>query len=470
VRRSPALPLAFLAAFLAAHAPAAAQNQVATQDIWVLDFATNQIRRFHGGGNPIGLPIALGGTGSSRGLGFNDAGLGYVARGDDVRTYDGTATTVFADATDGIAQAQDVAVRPGAAQEVWVAAGTSATNSKIIQFSSAGLVLQTFTAAGLDHPRRIVWNMDGTTLYGTSVNNKRVFSLDPGTGTFNPVADLTPQNIVPIGLAFDPTRNALWVVGDFGGNGNIGFVDVATGAYTNVLNEGQYPGLASPANVYFDRFRVLNVAARNLNGGNPGVYRINAPLGTAISDLGVVSTGITSAIDVAPRPEVIGIGAPTLAGMFVLNASLTGIVSNPITFNAPRAPLEHYAAALSPRWQPTCAPYVPGIIEPGLRIPFPDARGVPLSLADGGFLVSQTAGVQLPFLTPFPINMYLLLSGFGGILDATGQASASVDFFPAPAFFSGVQLSLAFVTFDLSTPSMFGRISDPICISIVVGP
>jgi hypothetical protein len=463
------LAAACVCALAAAGAPG--QNQVATQDLWALDFQTAMIHTFGAGTQTLGPPIVLAGTGSTRGIGFNQAGLAYVARGQDVRTYDGVTTAVFADVTDGIDQAQHVAVRPGAAQEVWVAAGTSVTNSKIIKFSSAGAVLQTFTNAMMVHPRRITWNLDGTKLYVASNSNKKILTVDAMTGAFTQLADLTANNILPIGVAFDATRNAVWTVGDFGANGDIGFVDAMTGAYTSVLTEGQYPGLEAPTNVFFDRFRTLSVAARNLNLGIGGVYRFYAPTGSVVSDLGPITAGLTSIIDVAFRPEIIGIGAPTSGGNFVLNASMSLGVSNAITFSAPRAAGQGYAAALSPRWQTACDPFVPGILEPSLRLPFPEARGVPLSLSDGGFLVAQTAAVCCFPATPAPINGILLISGFSGFLDASGNANAFVDFFAAPPpVINGVDLSLAFITVDPSSPSGFGRISNPICLTVVLGP
>ena len=52
-----------------------------------------------------------------------------------------------------------------------------------------------------------------------------------------------------------------------------------------------------------------------------------------------------------------------------------------------------------------------------------------------------------------------------------GNATASVDFFAAPpAAVNGVELSLAFITVDPAAPSGFGRISNPICLTIAVGP
>lgn len=449
---------------------ASAQNQVATHDVWALEYVGNTIHIFDASGIEIGPTIPLAGTGSARGIAFNDSGLAYVARGQDVRTYNTTTTTVFADASDGIDQAQDVAVRPGTSQEVWVAAGTSATNSKIIKFSSTGTVIQTLTSPSIDHPRRIVWNSAGTKLFVASVNNKKIFTVNPTSGAFTQLADLTSQGIIPIGLAYDVTRDAVWVVGDFGANGKIGFVNGTTGAYTNLLNEGQFPSLTSPTNVFFDRFRVLQVAARNLNGGLPGIYRFDASSGASLTFLGKIGASLTSVMDVAPRPEIIGIGAPVSANAFVLHASLTGPVSNTITFSAPRVPNAPYLAALSPRWQPSCTPYVPGILEPALRLPFPDARGVPLSLSDGGFLLGQTAAICCFPATPFPTNTMLLISGFIGMLNGSGQATALIDFLPAAPFLNGVELSLAFVTIDFAIPSLFGRISDPICLTIAVGP
>lgn len=457
-------------AVLAFPAVAPGQNQVATQDLWTVDFSTNQIRVFHGSGEPTGATVALQGTGSTRGLGFNDAGLAYVARGQDVRTYDGTTSAVFAGSTQGIDQAQHVAVRPGPAQEVWVACGAAASNSKIVKFSSAGASLQTYTSSMLDHPRRIAWNPAGDKLFIASNANKKILTLDPATGAFAQLADLASQNLSPIGLCFDPTRSAVWTVGDFGGSGNVGFVDAATGAYTNVINEGQYPGLLSASNVFFDRFRTLTISARNLNGGVGGLYRFSAQTGAALQDLGPITAGFTSLIDAVGRPEVIGVGAPVSSGAFVLNASLSMPVANTITFNVPRVPGQAYAAAMSPRWQSQCDPYIPGIIEPALRLQPPDPRGIPLSLSDGGFLIMQTAAVCCAPGTPSPINTVLTIDGFAGFLSATGTATATITFLPATLPIDGFQLSLMFITVDLATFDRFGRMSDPICLTVHVGP
>src|SRR4029079_15273616 len=118
-----------------------------------------------------------------------------------------------------------------------------------------------------------------------SNGNKKIVTLDPVSGMFTQLADLAAPNIAPIGICFDSTRDAVWIVGDFGFNGPIGFVNAMTGAFTSVIAEGAFPGLASPANVFFDRFRVLNVAARNANSGIGGVYRFYAPTGSMASDV-----------------------------------------------------------------------------------------------------------------------------------------------------------------------------------------
>ncbi len=452
-----------------------AQTQVSTQDLWALDIASNQIAVLNGGGGFTGTVIPLQGTGSARGLAFAPSGLCYVARGNDVRTYDGTTSTVFASNSNGIDQAQDVAVRPGTANEVWVACGTSTTNSKVIRFGANGTVISTLTDPNLIHPRRIAWNQTGSTLYVLSNVNKRIFSLDATSGTFTQLANLTTANVAPIGLTFDVTRNALWVVGDFGVTGDVGRVTIATGTYTPVITSGTIAGMAAPANVWFDRFRVLNVVSRALNGGTTGIYRFDASTGsTPIHLTDVTTTGTTSFIDVRGRPELVGIGAPSSSpNNYVLSASATAPVpiSNPITFHVPRAANRIYAAALSPLWATACDPYVPGALEPVLRIPAPDARGIPLSLSDGGLLLQATAGVCCDPATGFPVSLFLTVSGFVGVLDANGDANATISIQPnPPVALNGFQMSLALVTVDPSVPSGFGRISDPICLTINIGP
>ena len=110
---------------IASARPAAAQNQVATQDIWALDF--------HDGEDPhlqrrAGSPSAR----RSRSPG-PDRRAGSDSTTPASRTSRAGRTSGPTTASrrpssrrrlDGIDQAQDVAVRPGTGQEVWVACGT----------------------------------------------------------------------------------------------------------------------------------------------------------------------------------------------------------------------------------------------------------------------------------------------------------------------------------------------------------
>ncbi|HYC78656.1 MAG TPA: hypothetical protein VEI02_13605, partial [Planctomycetota bacterium] len=179
---------------------AAASGQAApapTQDVWVLDQNANQLRvhRADLDATPVATH-ALAGTGQARGFGFDADGKAFVCRGDEVRTYDGAgvATALFAGAAQGLAQTQDVAVRPGT-NDVYVSAGATALASKIVRFDVNGAVVATLTHALLHHPRRLSWSADGTKLYVACNGNKSILSYDPVANTFTQVIDLTANNV-----------------------------------------------------------------------------------------------------------------------------------------------------------------------------------------------------------------------------------------------------------------------------------
>lgn len=479
MRARPFLP------FLFAVVPTLAQNQTSTQEVWILDHGAAQIVVVNGAFDPVALQtIPLGGLGSARSLSFDAAGKAFVCRGDEVRTYDGSTapSVVFADATDGLVQAQDVAVRPGAGGDVYVACGISVADSKIVRFNAAGVVQATLTSNLIEHPRRLAWSADGTKLYVASVGNRRIVEYDVAANTFAQTFSLAGQNVIPVGLDFDVVRGGLWIVGDWGQTGSgVGFLQLtpAPATYFSVITPTTTAGLTAPSSVAFDRFRNLVVGSRNVNSGVAGVYVYEAGSGNmATFERSVTGLGLQSVIDVAPRPEIVGFTAPVDPNdptQFVINASLSVAVPNPLQFRAPRAAGSVYYAAMSLMWPVDCAPYVPGLIDPALRILGPDPRGVPL-LPD--YFFRQTAAVcclgQSPPLglpADPPLAPFLKVLGFGGILNAAGEAPAALNFAAGiPLAADGAVFSIAFVVIDPAVSSLFGRISDAFCVTAKVVP
>jgi DNA-binding beta-propeller fold protein YncE len=479
------MSLRLLIAACLASAGVVAQSQTSTQDLWILDQASANIVVLNSAVDPTVLQtVVLGGIGQVRSLSFDPAGLAFVCRGDEVRTYDGSMSpsVLFAGTGAGVSQPQDVAVRPDAGGDVYVACGTSPASSKILRFSSAGIVLATLTTGLLDHPRRLAWNADGTKLYVGSVGNQRILEYDPVANAFAQVIDLAPSNLTPIGLSFDAVRTGLWVTGDWGGaGGGVSFVQLtpAPPMLFPVISLTAAGGLAAPAGVFFDRFRNLFVAGRNQNGGAGGAYVFDASSGNTATLLRTATgLGILSVIDARPRPEIVGFDAPRDPmdmTKLVMNASGSVAVANPLKFRVPRVPGGTYFAAMSLQWPVECAPYIPGLIDPVLTIVGPDPRGVPLKY---DVFFRQTAAVccagQSPPLSMAgdpPLPPFLQVLGFAGVLDAAGEATGSLNFAAGiPMSADGAVFSIAFVVIDPMSSSLFGQISDSFCVTAKVVP
>jgi hypothetical protein len=473
-------PAVFAAAVLST--AACAQFQRSTQDVWFLDQAAASIKTLNSGVDAtIVQTIALAGSGQPRSMAFDAAGLAFVCRGDEVRTYDGTTTALFAGTAVGVVAAQDVAVRPTNG-DVYVACGVNAAASKILRFDSTGVLQATLTSTLIDHPRRLAWSSDGATLYIGSTGNRRILSYTPSTNAFAQVIDLTSLNVSPVGLAYDVTRVGLWVTGDWWlAGGGVGFVALppATIAYTGILTTTTTPGLSAPGNLFYDRFRNLYVAGRGQNSGTAGVYVYSAPSGAApVLELSRTGLGIQDVIDVRLRPDVVGFTAPLDPGdptKFILEASSSVSKTNALQFRCPSAAGKTYFAGLSVAWPADCAPYVPGVLDSSLLVAGPDPRGVP---AKYDFLFRATAGVCCfgsPPLFTLPtdpvVSPFLSVSGFAGVLNASGESPGAVKFSAGiPTSADGLQLSISFVVVDGSVVSQFGRISDAFCATLKVAP
>ncbi len=459
-----------------------AQDQISTQEIWTLDQVGTSLRAFNPAlDSTVIRTIPLVGSGQVRGFSFDATGVAFVCRGDEVRTYDGVATTLFAGVAAGLAQTQDVAVSP-INGDVFISCGATASLSKIVRFDSGGTLLATLTDPLLNHPRRMAFDADGDKLYIACAGNSRILSLTPSTGAFLSEFDLTPNTVTPIGLSFDVVRTGFWITGDWGSaGGGIGFLQLppATPTYFPVLATTATPGLSAPANVFFDRMRNLYVAGRSLNGGTAGVYAFSAATGNTLNFVkSVTGLGQQNIIDVRPRPEQVGLTAPTDPmdpAMLVLNASATSAINNALVIECPSSPSALYFAALSFRWPSSCAPYTPGLFTTLLEFPGTDPRGLP---AEFDLVFRQTAGVCClnappPLSAPgdVPLAPFLTVSGFGGFLNAAGSANAAVNFSAGiPISADGVVFSLVYVTIDPGISTGFGRVSDAFCLTLNVAP
>jgi DNA-binding beta-propeller fold protein YncE len=467
---------------LAVAASAAAQTENSTQTVWVLDQTAADIKVLNGAVDAVVVQtIPLLGSGQVRGFGFDAEGTAFVCRADEVRTYDGFGSAIFANATQGVVQAQDVAVDP-ATGDVYVACGVSSLASKILRFDSQGTLLATLVNADMVHPRRMSWRPDGSLLYVACSGNNRVLEYDPDADTFATTFDFASAGVTPIGVSFDVVRSGLWIVDDWGGmSGGVGFLQLAPGTvgYFPLITTTTTAGLAAPASVVFDRMRNLYVAGRGQNGGTAGVYVYAAATGTTPTFVkSVTGLGQLNVIEVEPRPELVVVDAPPHPNdptLPALLASFSAPTANALQFVCPAAANQVYYAGLSLRWPSQCAPYAPGVFDAAFEFPGGDPRGLP-TLNDNFF--RQTAGVCCFGATPplsaagdFPLPPFMNVSGFAGFLDGTGAANAAVNFSAGiPVSLDGTVFSVMFVTIDPSVSTLFGRVSDAFCLTLAVAP
>jgi hypothetical protein len=154
---------------------------------------------------------------------------------------------------------------------------------------------------------------------------------------------------------------------------------------------------------------------------------------------------------------------------------------NLVQFTLPEAALSTnpyiYVAAISFRWQQSCgAPFRAGVINPIFVFGGTDPRAIPLasdSLFWGSVAVISPGPSPLPTPPGFINNLSptIGISGFQGVLGATGTASGLIDLtnFVDPLNTLGVdglELSLAWVTFSVTDAGQVGYISQPICIRL----
>lgn len=481
-------PLVALLISLVANTVAAQLNDATTHNVWALDKGnaanpTPIIRVYSPSGAEL-TTIAVPGSGPARAMAFDRNGNAYVCSGNLVYQLDpaGAQTGVTFAPPSGAATAMDVAESPQG--EIIVAWGSNATNSAITTYDTTGMQVSNFTDPGLNHPRRITPRLEPTStiVYIANRGGDEIAAFDTGgnpAGLFQ-IVDLTGQNVGPVGLCYDNANDDLWVVGDYGQSQEIGCIDLSSNTYSTAIN---YPpsgasGMTSPAGVSYDRFRRLYVAGRDKNGGTPGIYVFDARSPSVAPTLLAQwpRTGATpnSIIDVQPQPIDVTLCTPEE----FTNNGPTYIVemgaNNRVTFSSPSTPGAPFAAAFSGRWTDSAcgATFVQGTIE--IPILAPDVRGIPL-ISDNyfwGSVAVVTPGPS-PVVPPmgFGNNLQPIgigITGFLGDLDANGFEDGFIDLTnfidPANQFgLDGLELSLTFVTFDVSEPSLFGVIAQPIC-------
>ncbi len=468
-------------------------NNTPKHYVWALDAGdqaspTPIIRVYSPSGAEV-LTVNVPGSGPTRALAFDTAANAYVCRGSLVHQLDsmGVPTGVTLSPPSGANNSQDVCQLPDG--NIAVSWGSSAAASAIATYDATGALLSAFTDPALDHPRRITTSSDAnsTLLYVANRGSAEIRVLDLGAmpPTFTVLTSLSSMNIGPVGLCYDNADDRLWVVSSWGNANEIGTISLANPTYATSFTYPPLglPGLTSPAGVSFDRYRNLYVAGRDKNGGGPGVYVFETDPSFSPAPLSYwprVGTTPVNVIDVAPQPTDTAVCAPTEVGPNgPINVLAMGRL-NRVTFSNPATPGAIYAAALSLQWrQGSCAvPFRPGVVDPFL---LPDVRGLPLETVSSFYFGS--VAVAAPGPSPFPappgeINDLSLvgidISGFFGALDATGFAEGWVNMsnFLDPGQvlsymgmpLNGLQLELAFVTFDLSEPSMFGYVSQPLCL------
>ena len=498
-----ALAVAVLLA-LACAQPALSQGP--THAVWVLD-AGNQIlptpviHVLTPDGQPV-IDLPVPGASQTRALTMDMNGNAWICRGDNVYKLDrnGANTGLVLAPPAGSNKAQDVEVdRSG---NIWVAWGVTAATSRIAQYDPAGSLVTSWSDASVDHPRRLALgaNQPIDTVYIASRANTSIVALDVNTGNFSLVSDLSGSNIGPVGLAFDPTDNDVWVAGDYGQTQVIGRVDVTStpSSFVQELNYGAsvVGGLSAPGGIVLDRFSRLYVASRNQNGGTAEVAIFKAETTGQMPYIG----SFPATAPPTPWVNIIDLGLqPALATSCALTEGDRQIIVqgavHTVKIEAPAHAGSAFVAGLSFQWHQVCGPLpIPGNLEPNfLTFGFPDPRGIPLALDE---IFIGTAGVGLPgqmppllalfqglqgagnphvqhLFLPFSALLHAAgfqVSGFAGLLDPLGRATLTIDLslLPSDPAWNGLELTLAWLLVDFNSLNGFGVIAEPLCLKLRV--
>ena len=487
-------------------------SQQTTHFIWALDAGQQSspsplIRVYQPDGVELGtLPVP--GSAQARALSFDQDGNCFVCRGNEVRILDrtGTDTGVILVPPPGTSKAQDVLV--ASAAQVWVSWGTQASDSRLCRYDVTGLPpgtlapLDTFGPDIMDHPRRIT-AAPGPVPAKIFIANRGlseilVFDTTPGSENFSVISDLQGNTVGPVGLAYDATKDEVWVVGDWGQTPLIGLFDPNAAsppaALTTVFNygAGSVPGMDAPANCFYDRFNRLYVAGRSSGGAAPGVYIFEAVSSGTFAHLTTwPSSGSTpvNVIDVEPQPMEVEICGPVDENGDIIIED--NIVHN-YKIRAPEFPGAFYVAALSSAWLRSPAPnWLQGDLDPTLTFAAPDPRGLPwtcdfiFNVTTGVFtfggpaIFGATGTIPCPAAPPplFPLTnangLDLNIAAFAGFLDANGEANLLIEYQPLNFPFGSLEgfiFNLSFVTVDLNVSSGVGLIANPVEVRVRTNP
>ncbi|HGY92093.1 MAG TPA: hypothetical protein ENK43_13060 [Planctomycetes bacterium] len=472
---------------LALALPLSSQTLVES-DIFVADRGNSsngsdgEVRLYSNTGAILGtLPSA--GSGKIRGIGVDDLGNAYVARGNEIIRYDAPGygqTTTVATGT----KAQDVAFDP-VSGTLWCSFGVNASEATIVQATTGGVVLQTLMDSSLVHPRRLAFGRSGD-LYIANVVGNNVIHLDTATGVFQEHVNVASQSATPIGVAVARSKpDRLYVVSDYGTATLILEIDGAPGAgsVTSSFNFGSLTDLTAPSGLETDGSGNLFVANRDMGMNIPGVYPIR-PDGSRPVPPYIGSEHINP-IDVAFIRRRLDLSLTSSDGTSANGAArvLFGPQQAAITvsLDAPDFPNAVYALFWSDisntlMGQNCLAnPLIDLPIGDGVQIHPLDARRAPILLDSLYFLgiqIIQNGGSgAIPAADPAlcPGSVPGTFTFMSGLLDANGHANAQIVFpsLPCPPPVS-VQIPLGLIA-AVVDPTVFGSqvglISDhPACL------
>ncbi len=441
-----------------------------------------EVRLYSNTGAILGtLPAA--GSGKIRGIGVDESGNAYVARGNEIIRYDAPGYSQTTTVVMGT-KAQDVAFDP-VSGTIWCSFGVNASEAMIVQATTAGVVLQTLTDPLLVHPRRLAFGRSGD-LYVANVIGNNVIHLDTATGTFQEHVNLASMSATPIGVAVSRSRpDRLYAVSDYGTATLILEIDGAPGAgsVTSSFNFGSLTDLTAPSGLDTDGSGNLFVANRDQGMNIPGVYPIR-PDGTRPVPPYIGSEHINP-IDVAFIRRTLDLTLTSSDGTSANGAArvLFGPHQATITasLDAPDFPNAVYALFWSDvsntlMGQNCLAnPLIDLPIGDGVQIHALDARRAPILLDSLYFLgiqIIQNGGSgPIPAADPAicPGSVPGTFTFMSGLLDANGHADAQIVFpsLPCPPPVS-LQIPLGLIA-AVVDPTVFGSqvglISDhPTCL------
>ncbi len=440
----------------------------------------------HSGGLLSTLTSA--GSGQFRGAAFANNGDLYVARGDDILRYTGSALTPDAMPFFAGTKAQDIVINP-ADDHIWCAFGNNAGSSMIMEFDDTGTMLQLITDPLLVHPRSIAINFAGDTIFIANQAGGNVLALDVATGVLVEHVNIAASisSFGPIGITVPRDQsNLIYVVSDYG-SGPTQIVEVAgaSGSTTTTLflDFGSLTDMTSPAGVHADNYGNLFLAGRSKNSGVPGIYVYNRAVAQR-PVLPYIGSENISPIDITFRKTMLRLTLTSSDGVSV-NTGLPRVLSGVhntqviIDMEAPDYPGMPYAILYSLMTDTVCSASLAEPLRPlGGGIPFqlPDSRTSPL-LVDEFFFQSigliQAGGTGAPVILN-PADCPGTTPGFflhpQGVITPAGTAQAILTMPSLPCLPPGFVAYMAFnlVVIDMQTlPTLVGAsTSNLVCLAL----